>query len=369
MGSTKTVLIAAGGTGGHIYPALAVAEAFHRRRPDLTVEFVGTRQGLENKIVPPRGFKVHHLSIGRLNSNVPLRERILTLFRLPYSLIESFRLLRRTKPVFVLGVGGHASGPLLLVAALLRYPSGIWEPNAMPGMANRLLSRFVPEAWVVFEEAKNLLRSRHIHPAGMPVRREIEEMGTAAGTDSKKFRVLIFGGSQGARGLNTAVVEMIRTGGDWLKHFEFVHQTGSADFERVRSAYGMALADAPVELREYLHDMDRQYARADLVICRSGAATLSELAAAGKPAILIPFPFAADDHQKKNAESLVAQGAAQMIEQKDLTADRLHSAVDDLRLHPEKRERMSTEIRKFHRPHAADLLAGEFIERIEDASR
>ena len=143
----------------------------------------------------------------------------------------------------------------------------------------------------------------------------------------------------------------------------------TSDIDDIRVWIDAPNADPSVELREYLHDMDRQYARADLVICRSGAATLSELAAAGKPAILIPFPFAADDHQKKNAESLVAQGAAQMIEQKDLTADRLHSAVDDLRLHPEKRERMSTEIRKFHRPHAADLLAGEFIERIEDASR
>lgn len=362
--SKKKILIAAGGTGGHIYPALAVAEAFKRLGPDFEIQFVGTRHGLENKIIPPKGYVVHHLPIGRLNSNVSLKERVTTLLMLPFALIASRRLLHKLKPDFVLGVGGHASGPLLLMSALGGYRSAIWEPNAMPGMANRILSRFVRDAWVVFEEAKKLLHSRNMHNAGMPVRKEIEDMREVLTGEPGKFRILVFGGSQGARGLNTTVAEMLKAGGEWLKQLEVVHQTGAADFARIRDLYGDRLSTLPVDLREYLHDMENQYAQADLVICRSGTGTLSELAACGKPSILIPFPFAADDHQKKNAESLVAQGAALMIEQKNLTPQILMDAIQALQRDPKTLHQMSQNIRNFHRPRAAEMLAQEFLQRM-----
>lgn len=235
----------------------------------------------------------------------------------------------------------------------------------MPGLANRILSRFVPEAWVVFEEARPLLHSRRTHSAGMPVRREIEDMRVSLTGEPGKFRILVFGGSQGARGLNTTVAEMIKVGGSWLQDVEIVHQTGSVDFARVRDIYGDRIKQLPVSLHEYLHDMENQYAQADLVICRSGTGTLSELQACGKPAILIPFPFAADDHQKKNAESLVQQGAAVMIEQKDLTPSLLLLTIEKLRRDPQTLHQMGLNIRKLHKPHAADTLAGEFLERIE----
>lgn len=360
------VLIAAGGTGGHIYPALAIADAFKASRPDIPVEFVGTAHGLENKIIPPKGYRVHHLPIGRLNSNVPLGERLKTLFLLPWALIKSVRLLRQQKPGFVLGVGGHASGPLLLAASLLGYRSAIWEPNAMPGMANRILSRFVDDCWVVFDEARNHLKSGKMHSAGMPVRREIEDSKIPAGasTAARPFRILVFGGSQGARGINNAMVELVRNAGPWLDDLSIVHQTGSTDYKRILEAYGTQLEQWPVDVREYLHDMDAQYAAADLVICRSGTGTLSELAACGKPAILIPFPYASDDHQRKNAESLVNKNAAVMILHKDLSATSLRAAIDGLRADPARLKQMAENIRGFHKPRAAEALVGEFLERM-----
>ncbi|MBX3021156.1 MAG: undecaprenyldiphospho-muramoylpentapeptide beta-N-acetylglucosaminyltransferase [Bdellovibrionales bacterium] len=361
------VLIAAGGTGGHIYPALAIADAF-KAHPELTVEFVGTAHGLENRIIPPKGYKVHHLPVGRLNSNVPLSERLKTVLLLPWAFVKSAFLLRRERPVFVLGVGGHASGPLLLMASLLRYRSAIWEPNAMPGLANRILSRYVDECWVVFDEARRHLRGGKMHLAGMPVRKEIENTALAL-RPSEKFRLLIFGGSQGARGINNTTVEMIKADPAWARGFKIVHQTGPVDYARIKEAYGGLLQSHDIDLREYLHDMGDQYAAADLVVCRSGTGTLSELAACGKAAVLIPFPFASDDHQRKNAESLVSKGAAQMIIQKDLSPRSLRGEIDRLRNHPEELKRMAQEIRSFHHPRAAETLVEEFVERIQsDAS-
>lgn len=363
------ILIAAGGTGGHIYPALAMADAFLKKKPDARIEFVGTREGLENKIIPAKGFRLHHLPIGRLNSNVSIGERIKTLLFMPLAFLKSVMLLRREKPDFVLGVGGHASGPLLLMAALFGYRSAIWEPNAMPGLANRWLAKFVDDCWVVFEEAKPMLNNKHLHRAGMPVRQEIEDMIMPEHGQSHEFHVLVFGGSQGARGVNNAVLEMIQHGGADLKGIHFVHQTGPADFERIRKGYATIAHPEQVEVKEYLHDMGQRYARADLVICRSGTGTLSELAACGKAAILIPLPTAADDHQRKNAESLSSKNAAVVILQKDLNAATLRSAIEELRIHPERLREMSQKIRAFHHPRAADILVNEFVERIEHEAR
>jgi UDP-N-acetylglucosamine--N-acetylmuramyl-(pentapeptide) pyrophosphoryl-undecaprenol N-acetylglucosamine transferase len=362
----ETVLIAAGGTGGHIYPALAMAEAFRSMKPDVTVEFVGTPSGLENKLVPAQGFKVHHLPIGRLN-NVSFFERIFTLIRMPMALAKSFLLLRKIKPSFVLGVGGYASGPLLLVAALSGYRTAIWEPNAMPGLTNRWLARFVDECWVVFEDAKSFLKNRQAFTAGMPVRKEIEAVPQKA-AHTPPFRILVFGGSQGARSVNTALAEMLKAAdSSWLSGVRVVHQTGAADFARVKELYGSQLASLPVELKEYLHDMAEQYAKADLVVCRSGTGTLSELAACGLPAILIPFPFAADDHQRKNAENLVDKQAAAMILHQELSPEKLRSVIDELRADPSKLKRMGDRVRSFHQPQAAQNLVREFLQRMSHA--
>ena len=364
------ILIAAGGTGGHIYPALAIAEALREAHPEVTVEFVGTPPGLENKILKPHGYVVHHLSIGRLNSNVALRERLKTMVSLPWAFVQSARLLRRVKPSLVLGVGGHASGPLLLVASRLKYRTAIWEPNAMPGLANRWLARFVDECWAVFEDARAHLPNANLHAAGMPIRRGIEADTTHAREPNQKFRVLVFGGSQGARGLNNTIVEMIKSGGAWSRGLSIVHQTGSADFKRVQDLYGATLGEGAVDVREYLHDMDAQYRAADLVICRSGTGTLSELSASGKPSILVPLPTAADDHQRLNAESFAEAGAALVIPQRELTAAGLRASIERLRADPLRLKQMGEAAHARHRPHAAEHLAQEFWNRIEaDATR
>jgi UDP-N-acetylglucosamine--N-acetylmuramyl-(pentapeptide) pyrophosphoryl-undecaprenol N-acetylglucosamine transferase len=197
----------------------------------------------------------------------------------------------------------------------------------------------------------------------MPVRREIDQP-RSCDLAPHKFRILVFGGSQGARGINDAVVAMVHAAGDWLNDVEIVHQAGPADFKRVREAYGPNLETYPVDLREYLHDMGQQYARADLVVARSGTGTLSELAACSKVSILIPFPYAADDHQRRNAESLVERDAAVMIVQKDLSAARLRAEIDGLRADPKRMVAMSQRVHEFHVPHAAEGLADAFLERI-----
>lgn len=362
------VLIAAGGTGGHIYPALAMADAFRSLSPNVAIEFVGTPSGLENKLVPAQGFKVHHLPIGRLN-NVSLVERLVTLVKMPLALLKSFILLRRIRPSFVLGVGGYASGPLLLVASLCGYRTAIWEPNAMPGLTNRWLARFVDECWVVFDDAKTFLKNRQAFTAGMPVRKEIESLPKRSEQHAPPFRILVFGGSQGARSVNTAMVEMLKAADpQWLNGVRIVHQTGAADFKRVKELYGDQLSSLPVDLREYLHDMAAQYASADLVVCRSGTGTLSELAACGLPSILIPFPFAADDHQRKNAETLVDKQAAVMILHKDLSAASLRAAIDQLRADPMRLKRMGERIKTFHQPQAAQNLVKGFLQRMNHAA-
>jgi UDP-N-acetylglucosamine--N-acetylmuramyl-(pentapeptide) pyrophosphoryl-undecaprenol N-acetylglucosamine transferase len=239
----------------------------------------------------------------------------------------------------------------------------------MPGLTNRWLARFVDECWVVFEDAKTFLKNRQSYTAGMPVRKEIEAVPRRTAGHTPPFRILVFGGSQGARSVNTAVAEMLLAADEqWLSGVRIVHQTGAADFARVKGLYGERLARLPVELKEYLHDMAEQYAAADLVVCRSGTGTLSELAACGLPAILIPFPFAADDHQRKNAENLVKMQAAGMILHRDLSAARLRALIDELRADPARLKLMSERVRSFHQPQAARFLVSEFLQRMDHAA-
>jgi len=285
------IFIAAGGTGGHIYPALAIAEAFREAKPDWEVFFVGTPHGLENKLVPPRGFKILHVKVGRLNQ-VSMTEKLLTLLKMPLSLFSSLRLLLKYKPQAAIGVGGYASGPILLMASLMRIRTAIWEPNAMPGLTNRLLSRFVDECWLVFDSARRHLNARAFFPAGMPVRKEIEK-ASASASHSGPLHLLAFGGSQGARVLNTNIAEMLKPADEFARVHAVVHQTGPNDFARVKELYGSSLNQLSVEVTEYLHDMHRRYEWADVVIARAGAASVAELAACGKAAILVPLPTAA----------------------------------------------------------------------------
>lgn len=346
----KRIVIAAGGSGGHIYPGLALAHAFTDFCPGVEVHFWGAHGGMENQIVPRRGFKLKTVPIGRLNKNVSRLERLLTLFLLPLAILRAFLFLICYRPQMVIGVGGHASGPLLLASAIMRTPNAIWEPNAIPGLTNRWLSRFVQKSLVVFEPAKPYLKTSETHLVGMPVRAEIENTRVV---EHKNFHILIFGGSQGSVAINNVVSQTFQKGGKWLRGIHIIHQTGSRNFETLKKSYP---PDVHIEVLPYLDDMEKRYEWADLVICRSGTGTLSELAASGCPSILVPLPTAADNHQQKNAEVLTKAGAAITILQSQFNEESLKQTILDLKNNPEKRKKMSERARQLHKPQAAKKI-------------
>lgn len=358
MQERKNIIIAGGGTGGHIYPGVAIARAIQKLDPNVEIHFVGTSIGLENKIIPREGFQLHLIESGKLNMKGSFFKKIQTICKIPLGLIQSFRLLVRLKPQYVIGVGGYASGPFVLAASLVGFPTAIWEPNAMPGMANRILSRFVDKCFVVFSEAKVFLHGKNIMQAGMPIREEIEKAQRTQRADSL-FHVLSFGGSQGARAINNCLSDALLKGGDWVSNLKIVHQTGSLDYQTITAKYQAASCQV-VEPFEFIFDMPKYYDWADIIVSRGGASSIAEAAAFGVIPIVIPLP-AADDHQQKNAESLVAKNAGRMILQKDLTPDRLIQEIQSLRADKSLREEMVRNIKTFYIPKAAESIAKEIL--------
>ncbi|MNJ99780.1 UDP-N-acetylglucosamine transferase [compost metagenome] len=355
--TSKNIVIAGGGTGGHIYPGIAIARALQKLDPSVKIHFVGTSQGLETKIVPREGFPLHLIESGKLNVKSPM-QRVKTLARMPLGLIQSMRLLWQLKPLYVIGVGGYASGPFVLAASIIGFNTAIWEPNAMPGMANRLLSRFVDKCFVVFGEARKYLKNKNVIQAGMPIREEIEN-ATRETSDDGKFHLLSFGGSQGARAINYCLSDAILQGGEWVQDLSVVHQLGPLDMSTVSKKY----ESSPCEVQpfEFIYDMAKYYKWADIIVCRGGASSIAEAAAFGIIPIVIPLP-AADNHQQKNAESLVERNAGRMIIQKDLTPERLISEIQSLRTDKNLRAEMVRNIKAFYIPQAANTIAKEILQ-------
>src|SRR5688572_15561919 len=325
--AARTVVIAAGGTGGHLFPGVAVADELRRRDPTTRVVFVGTPKGLESRLVPKAGYELELLPILPLNGVGPVR-MLKGLLALPWAMLRAVAVVRRLSPFAVLGVGGYAGGPVTLAAALLRVPTVILEPNAKPGFTNRVLKPFVRHAACSYEEARAEFGRKGV-VTGNPVR------GGFAGLPRKEhrapFTLLAFGGSQGSRVLNEALVAALPAlpGPERLR---IVHQTGVPLHEKVAEAYRAQGREA--EVVPFLDDMERRFAEADLVVCRSGATTCAELTAAGKASVLVPFALAADDHQKSNALALQGAGAARMIEEKDLTGEALARSVGEVLADP-----------------------------------
>ena len=356
------VLIAAGGTGGHIYPGIAVAQEIMRRDQGSKVMFVGTARGLETRLVRQAGFELSLIDSAGLK-NVGTVARMRGLAVLPKSLSEALKVIRQFQPSVVVGAGGYVSGPVVLMAALSNRPTLVLESNALPGWTNRRLARFVDRAAVSFEQALPFFRGKG-KVTGNPVRREFFDI-PAKRRDPKQFSLLVFGGSQGAHAINDVVVAALPQLSQVRSTLRMKHQTGEADFENVRAAYASAGWDADAIVRPYIDDMVASFTAADLVICRAGATTTAELIAAGKAAIMIPFPFAADDHQRKNAEALETSGAAKMILQHDLSADRLAKEIIGLAQAPEKISAMEEASRKLARGDAA-AAAVDMIEELAE---
>lgn len=341
------VLFAAGGTGGHIYPAIAVAKEVLRRDSASEIKFVGTERGLETKLVPQNGFDLLTIDSAGLK-NMGLVGQLKGMLLLPKSFLQARKLLKQFKPDVVVGAGGYVTGPVLLMASFLKIPTLVMDSNALPGFTNRQLARFIDKAALTFEESVKFFPNKGV-VIGNPVRKEFFEVEPKArGT---KVNLLIFGGSQGARAINFAMVDAL---GHLPKDkLNIVHQTGEHDFEKIEEGYKEANWQA--DIRRYITDMVSEFAKADLVICRAGATTCAELAAAGKVGIMIPLPTAADDHQRKNAEALQNAGAAKMILQKDLTGESLAKEIESLINSPEKITEMELAAKKIAKKDAAEL--------------
>lgn len=348
------VLIAAGGTGGHIYPGIAVAKETLRRQPDAEVRFVGTARGLENKLVPQAGFELSIIDSTGLK-NVGALARIRGLLVLPKSFRDARRVIGEFQPHIVIGAGGYVSGPVVLMASLMRLPTLVMESNALPGWTNRVLARFVNKAAVSFDAALPFFRGKAV-VTGNPVRREFFELAPKE-RQPGQFSILVFGGSQGAHAINEAMVAALPALEDFKDVLRITHQTGEADFESISSRYVDAGWGERATVRKYIDNMVAAFADVDLVICRAGATTTAELIAAGKASLMIPFPLAADDHQRKNAEALAAAGAGSMILQQDLNGERLAAKITKFATEPEQITKMENAARAMSHGDAAAAVA------------
>ena len=343
-------ILAGGGTGGHVIPAIAIAQELQRRY-QAEVLFIGTARGLENRLVPAAGFPLQLVKVGALN-RVSLATRLRTAVDLPRAIFTAAGMLNEFHPDVVIGVGGYASGPAMLAAVLKHTPTLAFEPNLVPGFANRMVSRFVSAAAVHFEQTADHFRNAVV--TGVPVRPAFFKIPKKTYSPSAPT-LLVFGGSQGARAINQAVIRALPELKRRLPNLQIIHQTGEREYNEVQAAYaGTAISS---EVHKFIDDMPAFFARADLVLCRSGASTVAEIAAAGKPAIFVPFPRAADDHQRRNAEAMEHANAAVVLEETKLDEVWLVDTIDMLLEDPARLGQMSDAARDMAHPDAAKEIA------------
>lgn len=399
-------ILAGGGTGGHVIPALAIAQEL-KNNYGAEVLFIGTARGIENRLVPAAGFPLKLVQVGALK-NVTLATRFKTLFDLPRAVLAAGKMLSDFKADIVIGVGGYASGPAMLAAVLKRIPTLAFEPNVVPGFANRVVAKMVSAAAVHFEETAKYFR--HATVTGVPVRQAFFEI---ASQPHPNPTLLVFGGSQGAHAINQVIIDSASELLDRIPGLHIVHQTGERDYDAALVAYknlgsgntaqtnGLAPGDTgsatsaaerredkahgasrgsnaepdlalqwrKIEVFKFIDNMPRFFADADLLLCRSGASTVAEITAAGKPAIFVPFPRAADDHQKRNAEALERAGAAVMLEESNLSSQALIESVTKLLNDPKRLQSMSEAARSLSHPNAARDIAAMAVKLAGGAAK
>jgi UDP-N-acetylglucosamine--N-acetylmuramyl-(pentapeptide) pyrophosphoryl-undecaprenol N-acetylglucosamine transferase len=347
-------ILAGGGTGGHVIPALAIANEL-KKSYGAEVLFIGTARGIENRLVPAAGYELRLVQVGALK-NVSLMTRAKTAFDLPRAVWDASRMLNEFAPDVVIGVGGYASGPAMLAAVVKHIPTLAFEPNVVPGFANRVVARFVSGAAVHFEETAKYFR--HAEVTGVPVRQAFFEIPAERGGTPT---LLVFGGSQGAHAINEAMIRCLPELRRQAPGIHIIHQTGERDYNDALAAYA-SLGDS-AEVFKFIEDMPAAFARADLVVCRSGASTVAEITAAGKPAIFVPFPAAADDHQNVNARALERAGAAVVVEESNLGAPYLVETIGALIGDAPRLRSMANAARSLAHPKAVEEIA-EMVARL-----
>jgi UDP-N-acetylglucosamine--N-acetylmuramyl-(pentapeptide) pyrophosphoryl-undecaprenol N-acetylglucosamine transferase len=342
-------VLTGGGTGGHIFPALAVARVLKER--DHSCLFIGTREGMEAQIIPAAGYAMEFIRSSGLN-RVGLRQQMQTALQLPFSIAGAARILRSFKPAAVFSMGGYVAGPVMLAALVLRIPLVVMEPNAIPGFANRQVGKRVYRALIGFEGTRRWFPAERCEVTGLPVRPEFFALGRKIGDE---FTVLLTGGSRGARKLNQAARASWPLFRESRLPIRIIHQAGVNEYAALAGEF--AAAGMNGEVVPFIQDMAGAFGSADLVVGRAGAGAVNEIAAAGMASILVPFPFAADDHQKRNAEALVQAGAARMILDQNLTGERLFAEVSALYHQPAELSGMREKLKAFAHPGAAERAA------------
>jgi UDP-N-acetylglucosamine--N-acetylmuramyl-(pentapeptide) pyrophosphoryl-undecaprenol N-acetylglucosamine transferase len=346
------VILAGGGTGGHLFPGLAVAREFQRRDAMVDILFIGTARGIEARTLPREGFALALLSVRGLKGR-GARGLLDALYGVPASLWRCIKIIGEFRPDIVIGLGGYASGPMLLAAALRRIPRAMMEQNLRPGFTNKLMAPFVHRIFTSYADSANYFGAAKVMETGNPVRwRSLPALG-----QSEKFTLLVFGGSAGARRINFALLEALKLLPDLAPQIHVIHQTGQADFAAVKEAY--AALPFAAEVTPFIDQMDEAYARADLIVCRAGATTVAELTAFGKPAILVPYPYAIYDHQRGNAGALEARGAAEMILDQEMTGEKLAARLRFYVSAPARLAAMAHAARAMGRPQAAQRIVDE----------
>ena len=355
------IVIAGGGTGGHLFPGIAAAQEFEARNADSTIIFVSTGNPLERSVLSKTGYPLQTITVTAIKGR-GVWNQVKSIANIPKGILEANRILKHFAPDLTIGLGSYSAGPVVVAAWLRKIPIVIHEQNILPGITNRILSRFANRIYISFENTKSNLDSRKVHWTGNPVRRDLLEYSDRHGqeksaeTGTRLFTLLIIGGSQGAHRINMAVIEAL----DHLKdkdHLHFIHQTGEADQQQVKEAYRRNQIRFTVE--SFFDNMAELYSRADLLICRAGATTVAEITALGKAAIFIPFPYAADDHQALNAGSLSDHGAAETIIEKDLNGQILSKKISFYAAHKEALDDMAARARRFGKPDAAKNIVDD----------
>ena len=355
----QKLLVAGGGTGGHVLAGIAIADEWcaQQKASKVAVLFVGAAQGLEARLVPQYQYPLKLLSIGALNK-VSLLTRAVTLFKLPFSFLKAFWVLIYFRPDAVIGVGGYASGPVVLLAKILspifKIKTSILEQNSVAGFTNRVLGRFVHRVFCAFEAGARLFEEHKILVTGNPIRSSLKKLPAS---HSEPFTLFIFGGSQGAYGINSMILEAL----PFLKShgIHFIHQTGVKDYERVLAGYHREGIHGRVE--KFIDDMNSCYAEASLIVCRAGASTLAELASVGRAALFIPLPTAADNHQEINAQIYEMEQAAFVVSQGSLSGAKFAERILALKQNPERLHAVETKVQKFYRNDSAATIVKDLL--------